>query len=100
MRSLKKRDFALLENTDGSGLIRGGDGLWELTGSEDVMGKYSRKVVVESIARNAGGDIVDHGGIDDPKTKKVVVTVNWGDIDGRPQSVELKGYFTDWEESF
>ena len=100
MHSLKKRDFALLENTDGSGLVRGGDGLWELTGSEDVMGEYTRRVVIESVARNTEGDIVDHGGADDPKTKKVIVTVSWGDADGRPQSVELVGYFTDWGELF
>lgn len=95
IRSLKKRDFSSVPYTDGSGIIRRNDGLWELSGPSDTSGRYTRTVVVEPVMRNGDGNI-DTDGMEDPSTKKVTVTVRWM-YDNRPESFDISAYLTDWE---
>lgn len=99
VHSLKKRDFTLLANTNAAGITKGSDDLWELSGSDDTFGKYTRTIGIEAVERNGSGEIVSSGS-EDPKTKKVTVTVTWEYTQNRPQSVQLVGYFTEWEELF
>lgn len=99
VHSLKKRDFALLTNTNATGLTKGADDLWELSGNDDTFGKYTRTIGIKTVERDGSGEIVSSGS-EDPKTKKVTVTVTWEYTQNRPQSVQLVGYFTEWEELF
>lgn len=97
VRSIRNRDFALLENTAGAGIARD-SGVWIFSGSEDVFaGKYSRAIVVSDVRRDGSGDIVESGGTVDEDTKRVTATVSWDASVSRHDSVVLTTYLTNWE---
>jgi hypothetical protein len=50
---------------------------WSLAGGSEVIGNFTRQIVINSIQRNISGTIVSSGGIVDPSTKQVIVTVSW-----------------------
>ncbi len=59
-----------------------------------IDGLFTRTVTVENVSRDSNDDIVLAGGTDDPKTKKINVTVSWTER-GAPQSLMLSIYLTD-----
>lgn len=61
-----------------------------IQGEEDVYG-FTRKVFFENTLRDATGNIVETGGINDPNTKKTIVTVSW-----QEKELEIITYFTNW----
>lgn len=51
---------------------------WATTSSNIfVDGVFERKLVIDSVARDANDDIVSSGGTDDADTKKTTVSVSW-----------------------
>ena len=69
-------------------------GAWALSASNPglIDGKFTRTAVVSNVSRDINDNIVQSGGTDDPKTKKVAVTVSWGNP---AKSVQLITYITD-----
>lgn len=73
-----------------------GAGYWELSGSEDTFGKYTRQVLIEEANRDVSGEIVEVGGSLDQHTKKVTVTIDWELSPGSNNQLQLTQYFTNW----
>lgn len=55
--------------------ISAGD--WALVNGEETLGIYTRWVEIEDVFRDANGSIVASGGILDPSSKRIIVTVTW-----------------------
>jgi type II secretory pathway pseudopilin PulG len=53
------------------------NGTWELAPGTQVVNNYTLSISIEDVLRSTGGEIVESGGIVDPSTKKVVVSVTW-----------------------
>jgi Tfp pilus assembly protein PilV len=55
-------------------------GNWQATTTINKLdGLYERRIVLDDVMRNGSSDIVESGGINDPDTKKITVTVSWSD---------------------
>jgi hypothetical protein len=70
-------------------------GYWQLFGTGDTSGKFSRTINVDQVYRNGSGDIAPSGTFD-PRTKKVTLQVNWETVVGRPNLISLISYFSLW----
>ncbi|HDZ54298.1 MAG TPA: hypothetical protein ENI19_00095 [Candidatus Nealsonbacteria bacterium] len=64
---------------------------WTLALGEEIINGFLRKVIFESVDRDANDNIVESGGTDDPETRKITVTVSWQD-----KNVEITTYLTNW----
>ena len=69
-------------------------GTWELSGTSDTDGVFTRTVTIEDTQRDASGDI--GSGTVDPYTRTVTVAVNWN-RDGIPHALSQTTYLTAWE---
>lgn len=67
---------------------------WALTTTNPGMigVKFTRTIVIANVSRDINDDIVTSGGTNDPKTKKVTVTVVWG---SPVKNVQLVTYIMD-----
>lgn len=107
VRSIKNQSFASLVNTSGCGLVRTAN-LWAFqtsctnnTLTHNSSDNYIRTIKVESVNRNAvppAGDIVPAGSAD-PSTKKITSTVTWNFSAGRPETMSLVTYLSDWAKA-
>ncbi len=64
------------------------------TGTETLMAQdvqYTRSFIVENVQRDAGGNIVATGGLNDPSTQRVAVTVSWP-IAGETGTARIEGF--------
>jgi len=97
VRAIQERDFwALVAGTHG---LDSSTGKWELSGTQNTFGKYTRKIVISNIYRDASGNIVTSGGILDLYTKRVEAVVTWDFTPTRHNTVRLPTYFTYWESA-
>jgi len=64
---------------------------WQLILGEETVDGFVKKVEFENVNRDGNDNIVDSGGVDDPDTKKVTVTISWKD-----KKVEIVTYLTNW----
>jgi type II secretory pathway pseudopilin PulG len=67
-----------------------------VSGTENVQVDdvaYTRSFVIENVLRSAGGDIVSVGGIDDPSTQRITVTVSWIGT-GSARETKIAGYIS------
>lgn len=80
------------------GLVSSG-GTWAFSGTEDVNGKFTRKIWVDPVERDAiDDDIVSSGGTTDDDTRLVTSSVTWDFTSGRTNTVEVTEYVTNWQE--
>lgn len=70
-------------------------GYWQISGTGNEQGKFSRTINVDQVYRDASGNIVPTG-ILDPRTKKVISQVIWETLTGRPNMISLISYFSLW----
>ncbi|MDD4931329.1 MAG: hypothetical protein PHG66_04280 [Candidatus Colwellbacteria bacterium] len=54
---------------------------------------YTRFFIIDNVGRTGGGDIVSVGGIDDPSTQRVTVTVSWLSA-GSQRQTKISGYIS------
>lgn len=97
-RAIATHDYFDLEN--GSHGLTTQNGVWEFSGSQEVLGKYTRKVIVSNVYRDLARNIVPTGGKLDLYTKRVESLVSWDFTPARTTSISLKTYFTYWQGSF
>ena len=67
-------------------------GLWYFVGTSNTLGDLTRVIAIADVQRDLDGNIVASGGVDDPQTKKVTVTVSGTGI----TDYVLESYITDW----
>lgn len=94
-RAIANKDYFNLSN--GSHGLTNQNGFWEFAGSQEVLGKFTRKIIVSNVFRDAGGNIIPSGGRLDLYTKRVESLVTWSFSAGRTNSVSLKTYFAFWQ---
>lgn len=99
VRSIRNQNYSSVANTAAIGIVRNGSGLWELSGTNNTFGKYTRVLSIESVGRDGSDTIMSSGGTPDPSTKKVTATVTWNVTPSRTNSVVLTTYLTNWEQA-
>ncbi len=70
---------------------------WQLLLGTEAIGMFARTMVFENVQRDVNSNIVSAGGVDDPNTKKVTVTVSW-QAKTKPQEVAIISYLTNWRQ--
>lgn len=70
---------------------------WQPVEGIELINVFTKKIVFEDVMRDANDNIITAGGINDPNTKKVSVTVFW-DEKGASHQIELVSYFTNWRQ--
>lgn len=50
---------------------------WILAGNQETIGLFTRKIDISNVFRDTNGTIVASGGILDPSTKKIYISVSW-----------------------
>ncbi|MBI4101712.1 MAG: hypothetical protein HY443_01985 [Candidatus Nealsonbacteria bacterium] len=70
---------------------------WQIIQGSEVVGIFTRKIVLNNVLRDASDNIVQSGGVNDPKTKKITATVSWQER-GKNHQVELVAYLTAWKQ--
>lgn len=71
-------------------------GTWGYSGTNNVLGKFTRTVKVIQSNRDGSGNIVDSGGSADTDTYKVTSSVTWNFSPTRNNTVTLNEYFTNF----
>jgi len=66
---------------------------WNLVSGQELIDIFTRKVVSSDVMRDVNGNIVESGGVNDPETKKITVSVFW-----EGKSVEIITYLTNWKD--
>lgn len=97
IRSIKQADWANLAN--GSYGLTNASGFWQLQGTPDISGKYSRTVTISDAYRDGSGNLIDSGGTLDPSVKKIVVSVSWEFSPTNTNTIEQEIYLSNWEKS-
>jgi hypothetical protein len=95
VRAIQERDFWVLE--PGTFGTSSGGGVWELSGTQNTFGKYTRQLLISNVFRDGGGNIVESGGILDLYTKRVESVVTWNVTPARTNTTRLATYFSYWE---
>lgn len=90
--------FLATDCSSGCGLTAGGSG-WTWSGSNNVLGDYTRVVTISSVQRDGSNTIVTSGGSDDPDTKRITSTVTWDFSPSRSNSITLETYVTNYLKS-
>ena len=83
--------------TNGSHGLASSDGYWSFSGTNDTIDVFARIISIADVRRDASDNIVESGGIIDPDTKKITVTVSWSER-SRPHEIELITYLTNWRQ--
>ncbi|KKU86549.1 MAG: hypothetical protein A2667_02155 [Candidatus Wildermuthbacteria bacterium RIFCSPHIGHO2_01_FULL_47_27] len=69
---------------------------WALLDGEEVLGRYTRKVVPENVSRDPvtkNIEAIYNVANNDTETKKIVVTISWGN-----KTLALTAYLTNWKQ--
>ena len=72
------------------------NGYWEFSGTSEAVGSYTRIITISDVERDLAGDIIDVGGVVDPRTKKATVLVTWLDSLLTLRSQMVSFYLHDW----
>lgn len=91
-------------NVDGLGMFSTGQPYhaekassgWQLIAGKETISGFTRQIVFGEVRRDGSDNIVPSGGILDPDTKKVTVTVFWQEK-GATHDVQLVSYLTNWK---
>lgn len=57
-------------------VVSGGE--WSLASGSATIGDFTQGVLIEDVERDTSGDIVSSGGVVDPSTKQLTITISWG----------------------
>ncbi len=104
VKSIKKEEWcgSLRTLTPGEthGLIvNTATGNYELSGTEDIIGDYTRKIQIDNVYRDSNGNITDNpSDLLDPYVKKVIVTVEYNkkSTPSEKNIVESVTYLSNW----
>lgn len=66
---------------------------WSIASGQETTGIFTRQVAFDRVSRDANGNIVLAGGVDDPDTRKVTATVAWGS-----KTYQIISYLTNWQK--
>lgn len=66
---------------------------WQLVQGVEIINGFTRKVIFDSVQRDTNDNIVGSGGVNDPDTRKVTITVSW-----KNKKVEIITYLTNWKK--
>lgn len=81
---------------DGTYGLNSNGGTWQLQAIPDqVSGRYTRTILVESVQRAEDCSITEVAGTTDPDTKKITLTVEWF-VGNTPLTQSVTTYVTNW----
>ncbi|MDO8474155.1 MAG: hypothetical protein Q7S62_01215 [bacterium] len=70
---------------------------WQLLREAETIGIFARTIVFENVQRDVNSNIVASGGVQDPDTRKVTVTVSWT-ARTKAHEVVVVSYLTNWKQ--
>jgi type II secretory pathway pseudopilin PulG len=76
VRSVRNEDWNDI-GTNGTFHPQDGGSYWELASGSEVLGLFTRQVVIADVQRDENMAVVASGGTVDPSTKKITTTVSW-----------------------
>ncbi|HSA83380.1 MAG TPA: type II secretion system protein [Patescibacteria group bacterium] len=76
VRAVRKNDWASFA-VDGIYHPVVAGSTWQLASNTIDVNGFTQQILVSSVNRNTNGDIVTIGGMNDPSTKRVAVTISW-----------------------
>lgn len=85
VRSIRNRDFSSL--TAGTYGLDTSSGYYELAGTSDAIGEFTRTITIEDVNRNPQFSITP-GGSNDPNTKRITVNVTWETLTDKVQNID------------
>ncbi|MFC1655329.1 hypothetical protein ACFL3C_00495 [Patescibacteria group bacterium] len=97
MRSI--RDYGYANLTTGTHGLTKTNGYWELSGSSDTNGQFTREIVVEEVERDSNCAIVASGGKVDNNSKKITATITWDIEAGNSTSISTSQYLHNWTDA-
>lgn len=69
------------------------NGVWNLAGGSELLeNNYTRQITMEAVKRNIIDGNISATGVDDPSTKKFIITISW--LQPRPLSITKEIYLT------
>lgn len=78
VRSIRDNNWAeLIDGNHGLTITAAGD--WDFSGTDNVIGSFTRTILIESVFRNPTTDNIEATGTNDPDTKKITAIVSWKD---------------------
>jgi type II secretory pathway pseudopilin PulG len=95
LRSIRDYNFANL--TNGTHGISSENGYWELAGSSDIQGQFTREITISEVERNANCEIVESGTIDS-NSKEITTIISWELEAGNPTSITSTEYIHNWAD--
>lgn len=95
-RAIRDRGFTNL--TNGTYGLSRSNGYWVFVPNVDVLGKFSRQIIISDLQRDSSCNIVSSGGTTDPYSKQINVIVSWSD-GGAMQQMSKAQYLTNWASS-
>lgn len=69
---------------------------WQMVSGQEQIDGFTRKFALHQVERDANGNIVESGGVDDPDTRKATVFISWEEK-GRSHQISISTYFTNWK---
>lgn len=99
VRSIRNQDYSNLINTVGSGITRNAGNVWQLSGANNILDKYTRIITIGDVNRDVSGNIVPAPtGTPDSDTKKITSTTFWTVVGARNNSIALTSYLTNFRK--
>ncbi len=88
----------ILENTDdGEKSILYQDNKYRLVDGPSTKNGITTSFTINKVFRDANGNIIDTGGIEDLHTRKIDITSRWPDLTGANVTVSNRIYVSDWQ---
>ncbi|MFA6909333.1 MAG: prepilin-type N-terminal cleavage/methylation domain-containing protein [Patescibacteria group bacterium] len=83
--------------TNGEHGLTRDQGTWELTGTPDTVGSFTRAIQITDVNRNLAGTIVTSGGVKDLDTKKITLRTSRQISPVRTVESTIETYLTNWQ---
>lgn len=90
-RSVRARDWTTFAVNGTHHPVASG-GVWGFESGPETVREFTRQITIDDVYRNSEGAIVESGGVFDPSTKEVEVSVSWGSP--IPTTIDDTFYFT------
>lgn len=94
--SIRERSWTDLVNFTYPAHPVNSNGIWTLVSdSEQIDNNYVRQITIEPVKRNIIDGNISDTGVDDPSTKKFIITISW--LKPRPLSITKEIYLTRYQ---
>lgn len=77
LRVVRETNWSMI-STNGTYHPQDSGTTWTLSAGSESINGYTRQIIISDTFRDSNGNIIPSGGMNDPSTKKAVLSVSWG----------------------